>query len=88
MNLINRLLKKNPVERLGRGGAAELKEHPFFRGVKWAKLQVKELKPPFIPNVVCETQNYLNEISLFNQMNQENKENAEIVLSPAANCQF
>lgn len=66
MNLINRLLKKNPMERLGRGGAAELKEHPFLKGVKWIKLQAKELKPPFIPNVVCETQNYLNEISLFN----------------------
>lgn len=54
------------MERLGRGGVAELKEHPFLKCVKWSKLQAKELKPPFIPNVVCETQNYLNEISLFN----------------------
>jgi hypothetical protein len=88
INLINRLLKKNPQERLGRGGAGELKEHPFLRGVKWSKLHAKEVKPPFIPNVVCETQNYLNEISLFNEMNQENKENSPQVISHAANRQF
>lgn len=73
MALINRLLKKNPTERLGRGGAGEVKAHSFFKGFKWASLKGKELKPPFIPNVVCETQNYLNEIALFNEMNQQDK---------------
>jgi hypothetical protein len=64
-----------------------LKEHPFLKGVKWGRLQAKEVKPPFIPNVVCETQNYLNEISLFNEMNQEGKENSP-ALTPSANRQF
>lgn len=73
-NLINQLLKKNPSERLGRSGVKELKDHVFFRTVKWKKLERKEVKPPFIPNVVCETQSYLNEISLFNEMNQEGKD--------------
>jgi hypothetical protein len=40
--------------------------------MKWKKLESKEMKPPYIPNVVCETQAYLSEIRLFNEMNQQN----------------
>jgi len=31
--------------------ANEIKMHQFFRGVDWAKLSKRQLKPPFRPNV-------------------------------------
>jgi serum/glucocorticoid-regulated kinase 2 len=37
-NLINKLLKKNPSERLGRNGVQEIKDHNFFKTMKWKKL--------------------------------------------------
>ena len=47
------ILKKlinNPEERLGRNGAKEVKEHPFFKDVDWK--HVKEtMRPPFIPDL-------------------------------------
>ena len=37
-------------ERLGsKGGAAAVKQHPFFEGIEWDKL--KEMEAPFVPNV-------------------------------------
>ncbi|TMW56013.1 hypothetical protein Poli38472_008661 [Pythium oligandrum] len=39
-DLLRRLLARQPEDRLGhRMGAAEIKSHPFFKGVKWALLQ-------------------------------------------------
>ena len=33
------------------------------------------MKPPFIPNVISEMKEYLDEISLFNHINEDNQEN-------------
>jgi len=50
MDLIEQLLEKDPLKRLGYvGGADEIKEHEFFRGVKWEMLTEVE-RPPFIPS--------------------------------------
>jgi RimJ/RimL family protein N-acetyltransferase len=35
IDLISSLLKTNPAERLGYRGYQELKEHPFFKGIRW-----------------------------------------------------
>ncbi|KAG4973953.1 hypothetical protein AAZX31_11G128700 [Glycine max] len=49
-NLIERLLEKDPTKRLGyTRGAAEIKEHEFFRGVQW-ELLTEVVRPPFIPS--------------------------------------
>ncbi|KAK2371113.1 serine/threonine-protein kinase OXI1 [Trifolium repens] len=49
-DLIERLLEKDPLKRLGYGGgASEIKEHEFFRGVKWEML-TEVVRPPFIPS--------------------------------------
>ncbi|KHN21890.1 Serine/threonine-protein kinase OXI1 [Glycine soja] len=49
-NLIERLLEKDPTKRLGyTRGAAEIKEHEFFRGVRW-ELLTEVVRPPFIPS--------------------------------------
>ncbi|KAK7262390.1 hypothetical protein RJT34_29962 [Clitoria ternatea] len=43
--LMYRLLNRDPKSRLGsQGGANEIKQHPFFRGVNWAL--VRCMKPP------------------------------------------
>ncbi|CAN1158155.1 Serine/threonine-protein kinase UCN [Linum perenne] len=55
-DLIGRLLEKDPTKRLGYlRGAAEIKEHEFFRGVKW-DLLTEVLRPPFIPPSRDETE--------------------------------
>lgn len=42
-DFINKLLIKNPSERLGaRGGAAEVKAHPFFTGIVWEDVYQKK----------------------------------------------
>lgn len=44
--------------------------------MKWKRVERKEVKPPYIPSVICEMKEYLDEISLFNQMNEQaNQEN-------------
>ncbi|OWM73488.1 serine/threonine-protein kinase UCNL-like [Punica granatum] len=49
-DLIGRLLDKDPYRRLGYlRGAAEIKGHPFFNGVKW-DLLTEVVRPPFIPS--------------------------------------
>ncbi|XP_047162448.1 serine/threonine-protein kinase UCNL [Vigna umbellata] len=49
-DLIEKLLTKDPTRRLGyTRGAAEIKEHEFFRGVKWDHL-TEVVRPPFIPS--------------------------------------
>ncbi|KAK9273871.1 hypothetical protein L1049_018683 [Liquidambar formosana] len=49
-DLIGRLLEKDPTKRLGyNGGACEIKEHVFFRGLRW-ELLTDVLRPPFIPS--------------------------------------
>jgi protein-serine/threonine kinase len=49
---MGQLLNRNPQNRLGaRRGAAELKEHPFFKSIDWELLYKKQITPPFKPIV-------------------------------------
>ncbi|CAK9146713.1 unnamed protein product [Ilex paraguariensis] len=49
-DLIGKLLEKEPTRRLGyRKGACEIKEHEFFRGLRW-DLLTEVLRPPFLPS--------------------------------------
>ncbi|MQL90383.1 hypothetical protein Taro_022961 [Colocasia esculenta] len=51
-DLVEGLLAKDPARRLGsRGGAEEVKAHPFFRGVRW-ELLAEVARPPFLAS--CE----------------------------------
>jgi serine/threonine protein kinase SCH9 len=46
------LLNRNPKHRLGaQRGAAELQEHPFFKTIDWKALSMKQITPPFKPEV-------------------------------------
>uniref|UniRef100_A0A8C7ZLA9 non-specific serine/threonine protein kinase n=1 Tax=Oryzias sinensis TaxID=183150 RepID=A0A8C7ZLA9_9TELE len=51
-DLITRLLSQNPLDRLGTGGASEVKQHPFFLGLDWNGLLRQ--KAEFIPQLEAE----------------------------------
>jgi len=56
-DLLYRLLRKDPMERLGGGpsDAQEIKEHPFFGSINWFDLNAKRVTPPYKPEVTSET---------------------------------
>ncbi|KAH7300389.1 hypothetical protein KP509_24G059900 [Ceratopteris richardii] len=55
-HLISQLLVKDPPARLGTfGGADAIKQHPYFRGMKWESLS-EICRPPFIPEPICFTE--------------------------------
>ncbi|KAK9707045.1 hypothetical protein RND81_07G169300 [Saponaria officinalis] len=43
-DLIDKLLTIDPNQRLGAGGAAEVKGHPFFDGINWDTLYTQEVQ--------------------------------------------
>ncbi|XP_077461739.1 ribosomal protein S6 kinase beta-2-like [Stigmatopora argus] len=52
-DLVKKLLKKNPAQRLGSSKAdcAEIKGHPFFKQIKWSDLLAKRVEPPYKPQL-------------------------------------
>lgn len=52
-NVILQLLVKDVSKRLGcmRGGAGDVKAHPFFRTVDWERLRRREVAPPWRPRI-------------------------------------
>lgn len=48
-DLILKLLVLDPEKRLGARGSAEIKEHPYFKGVDWS--HVYKEQPSFVPRV-------------------------------------
>ncbi|XP_055920501.1 cGMP-dependent protein kinase, isozyme 2 forms cD4/T1/T3A/T3B isoform X1 [Eupeodes corollae] len=52
-NLIKKLCRDNPAERLGyqRGGISEIQKHKWFDGFYWDGLQNRSLEPPILPTV-------------------------------------
>jgi serine/threonine protein kinase len=54
LNLLQSLLHKNPARRLGasQDDAEDVKKHPYFTGVDWDALLLKECTPPFVPIIV------------------------------------
>ncbi|XP_020806322.1 cGMP-dependent protein kinase, isozyme 2 forms cD5/T2 isoform X2 [Drosophila serrata] len=61
-NLIKKLCRDNPAERLGyqRGGISEIQKHKWFDGFYWWGLQNCTLEPPIKPSVksVVDTGNF------------------------------
>jgi serine/threonine protein kinase len=50
-NLINKLLEKDPGQRLGRKGLTEIRKHPFFSGISFDDLKKKKAKVHFKPTI-------------------------------------
>lgn len=61
-NLIKKLCRDNPTERLGyqRGGISEIQKHKWFDGFYWEGLRNRTLPPPILPDVknVLDTANF------------------------------
>ncbi|KAF8564842.1 hypothetical protein P879_09260, partial [Paragonimus westermani] len=53
-NLIKKLCKENPSERLGtrKGGITEVKKHIWFEGFNWSGLLARTLTAPILPKVI------------------------------------
>uniref|UniRef100_A0AAQ5ZC71 Ribosomal protein S6 kinase n=1 Tax=Amphiprion ocellaris TaxID=80972 RepID=A0AAQ5ZC71_AMPOC len=53
-DLIKKLLKKNPAQRLGSSKAdcADIQKHPFFKHINWDDLLNKRVEPPYKPQLV------------------------------------
>jgi serine/threonine protein kinase len=49
-DLISRLLIVDPAKRLGAGGPNEIKKHPYFAEIDWARLANWDSEAPFIPD--------------------------------------
>jgi len=45
-DLMKKLLEKDPDKRFGVFDKNEIKQHPFFKGIDWEKLEKKEINPP------------------------------------------
>ena len=45
-DIIQKLLKINPQQRLGCNGIKEIKEHPFFDGINWEEMLKNNKKGP------------------------------------------
>ncbi|XP_051541562.1 cGMP-dependent protein kinase 1-like isoform X2 [Myxocyprinus asiaticus] len=52
-NLIKRLCRDNPSERLGnqKNGMKDIQKHKWFEGFNWDGIREGTLTPPFLPNV-------------------------------------
>ncbi|KAK5621609.1 Ribosomal protein S6 kinase beta-2 [Crenichthys baileyi] len=55
-DLIKKLLKKNQAQRIGsgKGDAADIQKHPFFRHISWEELLNKTVEPPYKPQLHSE----------------------------------
>ncbi len=53
VNLIRRLCKENPSERIGvqKNGYSDLKSHKWFSGFDWDNLIRRTIKPPIVPRL-------------------------------------
>ena len=61
-DFINKLLIKNPENRLGYKGISELKFHPWLRYYDWKLIYLKKEKAPFIPpkKIICSEEDVLD----------------------------
>ncbi len=52
-DLIGKLLQLDPSRRFGnqRGGARDVKSHPWFKQIDWIALYKRELEPPIKPHL-------------------------------------
>ncbi|KAJ9049278.1 Serine/threonine-protein kinase [Entomophthora muscae] len=64
-SLLRGLLNRDPSQRLGNRGAAEIKAHPFFAEIDWGKLLARRYQPPFKPKVASasDTSNFDDEFT-------------------------
>lgn len=88
-DLIKKLLTVNPLERLGAKGINEIKNHQWFNGIDWHRVEL--LNPPFKPDLKDYddteyfTQRYsfqtTDDSDILDDMNQESKNQSSMLVS-------
>jgi len=70
-NLIKKLDRDNPIERLGysKGGIRDIQKHRWFDGFNWDGLKKRTIRPPYVPSVRNQT-----DISNFDDYPDEDEE--------------
>jgi serine/threonine protein kinase len=68
VSLIRGLCTKRPNERLGFGGAHEIKQHPFFTGIAWDQILEKSVAMPWKPTIASGTDTSMFDASLTAQI--------------------
>ncbi|CAD8135360.1 unnamed protein product [Paramecium octaurelia] len=80
ISFANALMQRKPQSRLGCNGPEEVKNHPWFKNIKWTDYEKKHIGSPFIPDEKLE--NYLKS----NQL--ESLEDQSILHSEQVQQQF
>lgn len=64
INLIKKLCRDNPAERLGyqKGGIEDIKKHEWFKFFNFENLKAKKMTPPLIPTVSVKSQSVLYQL--------------------------
>ncbi|CAG0880561.1 unnamed protein product [Darwinula stevensoni] len=87
-SLIIALLQQSPLDRLGTGGSAEVKEHPFFDSVDWDSLLRQ--KAEFVPQLENDedTSYFDTRLDRYNHQLVESTENTEesLLFSSFSSC--
>ena len=75
-DLINKLLVIDPNQRLGSGkdGIEKLKQHPYFKNINWEDLKELKVTPPFIPDIIDDTDLKYIEDNIIENKNDDNSE--------------
>jgi serine/threonine protein kinase len=76
-DLIKKLLVINPKKRIG---YEQIKNHEFFKDINWEKIEIKKVKPPFVPNV--------NEPNIYKYFSTEKELNEELFNHKVKNFQY
>ncbi|CAG2171805.1 unnamed protein product, partial [Oppiella nova] len=65
VNLIRRLCKENPSERIGvqKNGYSDLKSHKWFSGFDWDQLIRRQIKPPIVPRLNSATDTHYFDVT-------------------------
>ncbi|KAI8376458.1 kinase-like domain-containing protein [Radiomyces spectabilis] len=50
VDIIRRLLDRDPRQRLGAHDVKQVKQHPFFKGIRWDLISKKKVQPPHRPS--------------------------------------
>ena len=50
------LMDRSPAQRLGSRGCEEIKQHSFFRGIRWSSVLARELSPPVLTKPLASSQ--------------------------------
>lgn len=80
-DIVLRLLKKDPEDRLGHRGIDEIKDHAFFKKIIWKDMLIKKALPAFVPRTDSDMTKYFDKSIVtqkFSNVSQEDSQNSPV----------